>query len=78
LDKNITKLHEELANDRYKPLPVKRVEIPKGPGQTRPLGVPTVRDRVVQKAVQAVIEPVFENQSSFWGSPQGLNQVNAL
>jgi RNA-directed DNA polymerase len=62
LDRNISKLDEDLRNDNYKPLPVKRVEIPKGPGQTRPLGIPTVRDRVVQKSAQMVIEPIFENQ----------------
>jgi RNA-directed DNA polymerase len=61
LDNNLVKLSEDLRLDRYEPLPVKRVEIPKGPGQTRPLGIPTVKDRVVQKATQLVIEPIFEN-----------------
>jgi RNA-directed DNA polymerase len=62
LDDNIAKLSSDLKQGKYVPKPVKRVEIPKGPGQTRPLGIPCVRDRIVQKAVLMVIEPIFENQ----------------
>jgi RNA-directed DNA polymerase len=56
----LAELHEALKTDRYRPLPVKRVEIPKGDGRTRPLGIPAVKDRIVQTAAKMALEPVFE------------------
>lgn len=60
LENEIEKLHVELKTGRYKPMPVRRVNIPRPDGKFRPLGIPTVRDRVVQQALSNVLEPIFE------------------
>lgn len=61
---NLAKLGSEIASGKYRPLAVKRVEIPKGGGKTRPLGIPVVRDRVAHNALKTVIEPIFECEFS--------------
>ena len=59
---NGQQLRESIRNQSYKPMPVKRVEIPKADGSKRKLGIPTVTDRVVQQAATQVLTPIYERK----------------
>lgn len=77
LEANINLLHEQLKTNTYETSPVRRVEIEKLDGGRRQLGVPTVRDRVVQQAVVNIIEPHFEktfHPSSYGYRPKRSQQ----
>ncbi len=60
LDANLAALSMELQVGTYRPQPIRRHWIPKGPHEQRPLGIPTVRDRIVQTALRLVMEPIFD------------------
>jgi len=63
LEANVAKLVSALRDGLYQPQAIRRVYIPKpGSSEQRPLGIPTVRDRVVQAAVRHVVEPIFEKE----------------
>ena len=59
-ERYLAELSTAMREGSYRPQPIRRVEIPKGDGRTRPLGIPTVKDRIVQTAVKFVLEPIFE------------------
>jgi RNA-directed DNA polymerase len=73
LEKWLAGLREELVSKTYRPDPVRRVSIPKPDGGERPLGIPTIRDRVVQTATKLVLEPIFE--ADFEDSAYGYRPI---
>ena len=82
----LAELEQALKAEEYQPEPIKRVEIPKAGGKKRPLGIPAVKDRIVQTALKLVIEPIFEREfeeSSYGFRPQrsakdALREVDEL
>jgi group II intron reverse transcriptase/maturase len=80
LDDRLLDLQDRIHRGSYHPQPVRRVYIPKGDGRTRPLGVPSLEDKIVQQAARMVLEPIYEAMfvGFSYGFRPGRSQHDAL
>ncbi len=76
----IQKLAEKIKHNAYRPKPVRRVYIPKTNGKMRPLGIPTLEDRIIQQALRMLLEPIFgaDFHDCSHGFRQGRSTITAL
>jgi Retron-type reverse transcriptase len=86
LDKNLQSLVERLKKKKFKPLPSKRVYIPKGNGETRPLGISTIENKIVESGIRRILESIYESDflnCSYGFRPkrnahQALNEIDTI
>lgn len=80
LDARLRDLQDRVHRGSYHPQPVRRVHIPKGDGRTRPLGIPSLEDKVVQQAARMILEPIYEQEflGFSYGFRPGRSQHKAL
>lgn len=80
LDARLLDLQERVHRGSYHPQPVRRVHIPKGDGRTRPLGIPSLEDKIVQQAARMLLEPIYEREflGFSYGFRPGRSQHGAL
>jgi RNA-directed DNA polymerase len=80
IDKHLRTIQRQLKEDRYSPMPVKRAYITKSDGRQRPLGMPTIKDKIVQQALRQIVEPIFEEifMDESYGYRPGRSTIDAI